>query len=59
MGARDNGLYLYDLGLNMKRTFLRQALAASVVLVAAFAAPAVYAADEAPDVLINRGVGVH
>lgn len=54
MGARDNGLYLYDLGLNMKRTFLRQALAASVVLVAAFAAPAVYAADEAPDVLIKR-----
>ena len=38
----------------MKRTFLRQALAASVVLVAAFAAPAVYAADEAPDVLIKR-----
>ena len=54
MGARDNGLYLYDLGLNMKRTFLRQVLAASVVLVAAFAAPAVYAADEAPDVLIKR-----
>ena len=38
----------------MKRTFLRQVLAASVVLVAAFAAPAVYAADEAPDVLIKR-----
>ena len=54
MGARDNGLYLYDLGLNMKRTFLRQVLAASVVLVTAFAAPAVYAADEAPDVLIKR-----
>lgn len=54
MGARDNGLYLYDLGLNMKRTFLRQVLAASVVLLAAFAAPAVYAADEAPDVLIKR-----
>lgn len=54
MGARDNGLYLYDLGLNMKRTFLRQVVAASVVLVAAFAAPAVYAADEAPDVLIKR-----
>ena len=54
MGVRDNGLYLYDLGLNMKRTFLRQVLAASVVLVAAFAAPAVYAADEAPDVLIKR-----
>lgn len=38
----------------MKRTFLRQVLAASVVLLAAFAAPAVYAADEAPDVLIKR-----
>lgn len=38
----------------MKRTFLRQVVAASVVLVAAFAAPAVYAADEAPDVLIKR-----
>lgn len=38
----------------MKRTFLRHMLAASVVLVTALTVPAVYAADEAPDVLIKR-----
>lgn len=38
----------------MKRTFLRHMLAASVVLVTALTLPAVYAADEAPDVLIKR-----
>ena len=38
----------------MKRTFLRQVLAASVVLVSAYALPVAYAADEAPDALIKR-----
>ena len=38
----------------MKRTFFRQILAASVLLVTAFTVPAVYAVDEAPDALIKR-----
>jgi phospholipid transport system substrate-binding protein len=38
----------------MKRTFLRQVMAASVVLATAFAVPVAYAADEAPDALIKR-----
>ena len=38
----------------MKRDFLRQILAASVLLVAAFAAPLVHAEDEAPDAMIKR-----
>ncbi len=38
----------------MKRTFLRQALAASVLLAAAVAGSSVYAQEEAPDVLIKR-----
>ena len=38
----------------MKRTFLRQILAASVLLVTALAVPAAYAEDEAPDALIKR-----
>ena len=38
----------------MKRTFFRQILAVSVLLVTSFTVPAVYAADEAPDVLIKR-----
>ncbi len=38
----------------MKRTFLRQILAASVLLVTALAVPVAYAEDEAPDALIKR-----
>ena len=38
----------------MKRAFLRQTLAASVLLVTALAGTAVYAQDEAPDALIKR-----
>ena len=38
----------------MKRTFLRQVLAASVLLATAFAAPMAYAGDEAPDAMIKR-----
>ncbi len=38
----------------MKRNFLRQVLAASVLLATAFAVPAVYAQSEAPDVMIKR-----
>ena len=38
----------------MKRDFLRQILAASVLLAAAFAAPLVHAEDEAPDAMIKR-----
>jgi len=38
----------------MKRTFFRQILAISVLVGSAFAVPAVYAADEAPDALIKR-----
>lgn len=38
----------------MKRDFLRQILAASVMLAAAFAAPLVHAEDEAPDAMIKR-----
>ena len=38
----------------MKRAFLCQVLAASVLLATAFAAPMVHAEDEAPDALIKR-----
>lgn len=38
----------------MKRAFLRQTLAASVLFVTALAGTAVYAQDEAPDALIKR-----
>lgn len=38
----------------MKRAFLRQILAASVMVATAFATPMVYAQDEAPDALIKR-----
>jgi phospholipid transport system substrate-binding protein len=38
----------------MKRAFLRQILAASVLLATAFAAPLVHAEDEAPDAMIKR-----
>ncbi|MES2583990.1 MAG: ABC transporter substrate-binding protein [Pseudomonadota bacterium] len=38
----------------MKRTFLRQALAASVLLAAAVTGSSAYAQEEAPDVLIKR-----
>ena len=38
----------------MKRAFLRQILAASVVLATAFAAPMAFAEDEAPDAMIKR-----
>jgi phospholipid transport system substrate-binding protein len=38
----------------MKRAFLRQMLAASVLLATAFAAPMVHAEDEAPDAMIKR-----
>lgn len=38
----------------MKRAFLRQILAASVLLATVFAAPMVHAEDEAPDAMIKR-----
>jgi phospholipid transport system substrate-binding protein len=38
----------------MKRTFLRQTLVLLTLVAATLAAPAAYAADEAPDVLIKR-----
>ena len=38
----------------MKRAFLRQILAASVLLATALAAPLVHAEDEAPDAMIKR-----